>query len=78
MPMKTLKSRVKLSLILAIPIFVAVVWITWLHAMSSSALLNTVGIWKLLGLCGVTSFVAAYAVTLYITALRQEDARGNK
>ena len=76
--MKTPKSRIKLSLILAIPIFTVVVWVTWLHAMSSSTLIATVGIWKLLGWGGLTSLVVAYAVTLYISAVRQEDERGGK
>ena len=73
--MKTPKSRIKLSLLLATPIFTLLVWITWLQAMSSSALLAAVGVWRLLGWCGLTSFIAAYAVTLYVSALRQEDER---
>ena len=76
--MKTLKSRIKLSLILAIPIFTLVVWITWLQAMSSSALLAAVGIWWLVALGGLTSLIIAYAVTLYISAVRQEDERSGK
>ena len=76
--MKTLKSRIKLSLILAIPIFTLVVWVTWLQAMSSSALLAAVGIWRLVALGAITSLVIAYAVTLYISAVRQEDERGGK
>ena len=76
--MKTTKSRIKLSLILAIPIFMLLVWITWLNAMSSSALLAAVSIWRLLAWGGLTSFVIAYAVTLYISAVRQEDERGRK
>ncbi|MFT3960435.1 hypothetical protein [Propionivibrio sp.] len=76
--MKTPKSRIKLSLILAIPIFTLVVWITWLHAMSSSVLLAAVSIWQLVAWGGLTSLVVAYAMTLYISALRQEDEQGRK
>ncbi len=76
--MKTTKSRIKLSLILAIPIFMLLVWITWLNAISSIALLAVVGIWRLLAWGGLTSFVIAYAVTLYVSAVRQEDERGGK
>ena len=76
--MKTTKSRIKLSLILAIPIFMLLVWITWLNAMSSNALLSAVSIWRLLAWGGLTSFVIAYAVTLYISAVRQEDERSRK
>jgi hypothetical protein len=76
--MKTTKSRIKLSLILAIPIFMLLVWITWLNAMSSNALLAAVSLWRLLGWGGLTAFVIAYAVTLYISAVRQEDERGGK
>lgn len=76
--MKTPKSRIKLSLILAIPIFTLIVWITWLHAMSSSALLAAVGIWPLVAGSGITSLVIAYAVTLYISAIRQEEERGRR
>ena len=76
--MKTTKSRIKLSLILAIPIYMLLVWITWLNALASSALLAAVGIWRLLAWGGLTSFVIAYAVTLYISAVRQEDERSWK
>lgn len=76
--MKTLKSRIKLSFILAIPIFTLLVWITWLQAMSSSALLAAVSILELLSLCGVASFVAAYGVTLYICAVREADERSDR
>ena len=76
--MKTPKSRIKLSLILAIPIFTLIVWITWLHAMSSSVLLAAVGIGQLVAWGGLTSLVIAYAVTLYISAIRQEDERSRK
>ena len=76
--MKTTKSRIKLSLILAIPIFVLIFWITWLHAMSSSALLDAVSIWQLLVWGGLASFIVAYGITLYVSVIRQEDERGRK
>ena len=76
--MKTTKSRIKLSLILSLPIFVLIFWITWLHAMSSDALLTAVSIWQLMAWGGVASFVASYAITLYVSVVRQEDERGGK
>ena len=76
--MKTTKSRVKLSLILALPIFILIFWITWLHAMSSDALLAAVSMWQLLAWGGLASFIAAYAITLYVSVVRQEDERSGK
>lgn len=73
--MKTPLSRVKLSLILTIAIFLPTIWIL---SLSSSPLLTSVGLWKLLGWGGLMSFGSAYAVTLYISALRREDDRGKE
>lgn len=76
--MKTTKARIKLSLILTIPIFVLIFWITWLHAMSSNALLTAVSIWQLLVWGCLASFIIAYAITLYVSVICQKDERGTK
>jgi hypothetical protein len=67
--MKTPQSRIKLSLILTVAIYLPTVWIL---ALSSSPLVASMGIPKLLGWGLLMSFGAAYAVTLYISALRRE------
>ena len=73
--MKTPLSRLKLSLILTIAIYLPTVWILTL---SSSPLLTSVGLLKLFGLGGLMSFGTAYAVTLYISAIRREDERSKE
>ena len=70
--MKTPLSRLKLSLILTWAIYLPAIWILGL---SSSALLVTIGWPKLAGMGLLMSFGAAYAITLYISALRQSDER---
>ncbi len=71
--MKTVASRVKLTLILTWAIYLPAIWILGL---SASPLLVSIG-WliKLAGIGLLMSFGAAYAVTLYISAIRQSDER---
>lgn len=64
--MKTPQSRFKLSLILTAAIYLPTIWIL---SLSSSPLLVSMGIPKLLGWGLLMSFGTAYAVTLYISAL---------
>lgn len=68
--MKTPISRLKLTLILTWAIYLPAIWIL---ALSSSPLLASMGILKLLVWGLLMSFGAAYAVTLYISAVRQSD-----
>lgn len=68
--MKTITSRVKLSLILTWAIYLPAIWIL---ALSSSPLVVSTGIIMLLLWGLLMSFGAAYAVTLYVSALRKSD-----
>lgn len=68
--MKTITSRVKLTLILTWAIYLPAIWIL---ALSSSPLVISMGIIKLLLWGLLMSFGAAYAVTLYVSALRKSD-----
>jgi hypothetical protein len=68
--MKTLLSRIKLSLILTWAIYLPAIWILGL---SSSPLLVSMGWPKLAGWGLLMSFGAAHAITLYISAIRQSD-----
>lgn len=70
--MKTPSSRFKLTLILTWAIYLPTIWILTL---SSSLLLVSMGLPKLLGWGLLMSFGTAYAVTLYISAIRQSDER---
>lgn len=67
--MKTPFARFKLTLILSLAFFLPAIWILTL---SSSSLLSTFGIPALVAWAYVMSFGSAYAVTLYISALRQD------
>lgn len=66
--MTTALARFKLSLILSLAFFLPAIWVLTL---SSSSLLSTFGIPALVAWAYVMSFGAAYAVTLYISALRK-------
>lgn len=68
--MKTPISRLKLSLILTWAIYLPAIWIL---ALSSSPLLASMGTLQLLVWGLLMSFGAAYAVTLYISAVRKSD-----
>lgn len=70
--MKTPSSRFKLTLILTWAIYLPTIWILTL---SSSLLLASMGLPRLLGWGLLMSFGTAYAVTLYISAIRQSDER---
>lgn len=70
--MKTPFSRFKLTLILTWAIYLPAIWILTL---SSSLLLVSMGLPRLLGWGLLMSFGTAYAVTLYISAIRQSDER---
>jgi len=71
--MKTALSRLKLSLILTWAFYLPAIWGLGL---SASPLLVSVGAWiKFAGIGLLMSFGAAYAVTLYISAIRQSDER---
>ena len=67
--MKTFRSRLKLSLILTWAFYLPALWVL---ALSSSPLLASLGLPRLLGWGLLMSFGAAYAVTLFIAALRAE------
>ncbi len=72
--MKTAIARLKLTLLLSLAFFLPAIWTLTL---SSSTLFSIYGIPLLLGWAYVMSFGAAYAVVLFIAALRQEsDLRG--
>lgn len=68
--MKTPLSRLKLSLILTVAIYLPALWVL---ALSSSPLLSSMGIPQLLLWGLLMSFGAAYAVTLFISALRRSE-----
>jgi hypothetical protein len=68
--MKTPISRLKLTLTLTWSFYLPAIWVL---ALSSSPLLASMGIPKLLAWGLLMSFGAAYAVTLYISAVRQGD-----
>lgn len=66
--MKTPLSRLKLSLILTMAIYLPAIWVL---ALSSSPLLSSMGVVQL-SLWGLLmSFGAAYAITLFICALHK-------
>lgn len=72
--MKTAITRLKLTLLLSLAFFLPAIWTLTL---SSSTLFSIYGIPLLLGWAYVMSFGAAYAVVLFIGALRQEsDSHG--
>jgi len=68
--MRTTLARLKLSLILTIAVFLPLLWVL---ALSTSPFLSSMGLTKLLFLGFMFSFVTAYAITLFISALRQSD-----
>lgn len=68
--MKTPLSRLKLSLILAVAIYLPSLWVL---ALSSSPLLVSMGIPQLLLWGLLMSFGTAYAITLFISALRKSE-----
>ena len=72
--MKTAFSRLKLTLLLTLAIFLPILWIMLL---SSSSLLTTMGIPKLTTFAFFVSFGTAYAITLYISAIRKSDEQQN-
>lgn len=65
--MKNPRSRLKLSLILTIAIYLPAIWIL---ALSSSPLLATLGLPRLLAWGLLMSFGCAHAIVLFISALR--------
>ena len=67
--MKTPLLRIKLTLILTWAIYLPAVWIL---ALSASPLLASIGSTKLLLWGLLMSFGSAYAITLYISALRRD------
>ena len=73
--MKTIRSRIKLSLILMVAIFLPTIWVL---ALSSSPLLVSMGIPKLTAWGLLMSFGTAYAITLYISALRNNTNESGK
>jgi|GEM_PF-1447074 len=70
MHMKTPLSRLKLSLILTVAIYLPSLWVL---ALSSSPLIATMGIPQLLLWGLLMSFGAAYAIVLFISALRKSE-----
>lgn len=68
--MKTPLSRLKLSLILTAAIYLPALWVL---ALSSSPLLSSMGVLQLLLWGLLMSFGAAYAITLFISALRKSE-----
>jgi hypothetical protein len=67
--MNTIKKRIKLALILAPAIFAGAFWIL---ALSSSPLLESVGLVKLLLCAAFLPFTVAYLITLFIAAMQKE------
>lgn len=70
--MKTRLSRLKLTLILTVAICLPTFWVL---VLSSSPLLVSLGIPVLLAWGLLSSFASAYAVTLYVSAIRQGDEK---
>lgn len=68
--MKTPLSRLKLSLILTTAVYLPALWVL---ALSTSPLLSSMGIPQLLWWGLLMSFGAAYAITLFISALRKPE-----
>lgn len=68
--MKTPLSRLKLSLILTAGIYLPALWVL---ALSSSPLLSSMGVLQLLLWGLLMSFGTAYAITLFISALRKPE-----
>lgn len=68
--MKNAFTRFKLTLILSLAFFLPAIWVLTL---SSSSILSSFGIPALVAWAYGVSFGAAYAVTLYISALRSLD-----
>lgn len=70
MNMKTPLSRLKLSLILTMAIYLPAIWVL---ALSSSPLLSSMGVMQLLLWGLLMSFGAAHAIVLFISALRKSE-----
>ncbi len=68
--MKTPLSRFKLSLILTVAVYLPSLWVL---ALSSGPLVSAMGIPKLLLWGLLMSFGAAYAIMLFISALRKSE-----
>lgn len=66
---KSIGKRIRLSFILTPAIFLCVFWIM---ALSSSPLLESMGLTKLLLSAAFLSFCIAYFITLFIAAVRTE------
>ena len=67
--MQTIRKRIKFALILSPAIFMCAFWVL---ALSSSPLLESMGLVKLLLAAAVLSLSIAYFITLFIAAIQME------